>query len=296
MLDGFLLKQISLIVLPLLFIGLAGFFYGRFRAPDMAVANRMNMDVFLPCLMFASLVGHDVALGDYLPLALGTAVVVIGSGLLAWPFARLTNTDTKTFIPPFMFNNCGNLGLPLALFAFGEPALVAAVVMLMIESGLHFSLGMYMLDRRIPVKQILTTPFIVACLVAVLCNFVGFSPPQEIMLTMKSLGQVSIPLMLFSLGVRMVGVTASDWRDGMLCAVLNPIIGIALAVLMVALLDLQGTQANLLLLFGILPPAVLNYLFAEWFRQEPRRVGAIVMVGNITSVVTIPLMLVFLLR
>jgi hypothetical protein len=36
--------------------------------------------------------------------------------------------------------------------------------------------------------------------------------------------------------------------------------------------------------FGALPPAVLNYVFAERYRQEPDKVASIVMIGNVADV------------
>lgn len=253
------------------------------------------MDVFLPCLVFGSLAGQEVSLAGHAPLALGAAVVVIGSGLLAWPLARFAGVEVKTFVPPVMFNNAGNLGLPLAVFAFGEPALVAAVVLLVVETGLHFSLGLYILDRRIPIKRIISMPFIIASVAAIAVDALDVRLPTHLMRTITTLGEVSIPLMLFALGVRMVGVRLNDWRDGFLWAVINPILGLALAAAMVALLPLGDMQRDLLILFGVLPPAVLNYVVAELFRQEPSRVAAIVMVGNLSSIVTIPVVLAFVL-
>jgi predicted permease len=47
----------------------------------------------------------------------------------------------------------------------------------------------------------------------------------------------------------------------------------------------------MLLVFAALPPAVLNYMVAEQYRQEPRRVASIVLVGNFASLVFIPLAL-----
>ena len=290
-----MIRQIALIVLPLVVIGVVGFVYGRLRRPDMSVVNQLNMDVFLPCLVFGSLVGTDVSLVVHAPLALGAFVVVIGSGLLAWPIARLAGSDVKTYVPPVMFNNAGNLGLPLAVFAFGEHALVAAVVMLVVETGLHFSLGLYILDRRIPVKRIVTMPFIVASVLAVVVDSIDLELPTHLVRTVTTLGEISIPLMLFAMGVRMADVSLTHWRDGFLWAVVNPVLGVALALLMVTLLPLSEMQSRLLVLFGVLPPAVLNYVVAELFRQEPSRVAAVVTVGNLSSIVTIPVVLAFVL-
>ena len=44
----------------------------------------------------------------------------------------------------------------------------------------------------------------------------------------------------------------------------------------------------MLLVFGALPPAVLNYVFAERYRQEPDKVASIVMVGNVAALLFIP--------
>ena len=64
----------------------------------------------------------------YPGLAVAAALVVLGSGLLAWPRGRLFGFAPRVFLPPMMFNNSGNMGLPLALFAFGEAALPAAMI------------------------------------------------------------------------------------------------------------------------------------------------------------------------
>ena len=46
---------------------------------------------------------------------------------------------------------------------------------------------------------------------------------------------------------------------------------------------------------GVLPPAVINFIVAEQFGQEPQRVASIVLLGNLASVVVIPITLLFVL-
>ena len=58
---------------------------------------------------------------------------------------------------------------------------------------------------------------------------------------------------------------------------------------------LGGRDAAMLTLFGALPPAVLNYIFAEHYRQDPERVASIVLVGNAASLLIIPLTLAWVL-
>ena len=52
---------------------------------------------------------------------------------------------------------------------------------------------------------------------------------------------------------------------------------------------LDRMQQGLLIIFGSLPPAVLNFMVAEQFRQEPAKVASIVLIGNVMSAAFIPL-------
>jgi predicted permease len=69
-----------------------------------------------------------------------------------------------------------------------------------------------------------------------------------------------------------------------------------MALLVNLVLGLSGRDAAMMILFGALPPAVLNYIFAERYKQEPDRVASIVMIGNTASLVSIPLTLAWVLK
>jgi predicted permease len=43
--------------------------------------------------------------------------------------------------------------------------------------------------------------------------------------------------------------------------------------------------------FSVLPPAVLNFMVAEQYNQEPGKVASIVLIGNAASVVFVPVAL-----
>ena len=54
------------------------------------------------------------------------------------------------------------------------------------------------------------------------------------------------------------------------------------------LIDLPPIGRGVLLLFAVLPPAALNYIFAEKFNAAPRLVASVVLVGNLASLLIIP--------
>ncbi|HKK05641.1 MAG TPA: AEC family transporter [Gammaproteobacteria bacterium] len=291
-----MILRIFSIVFPVFAIAAIGYFYGRYKRPDMALANQLNMDLFVPALVFGALANKSFDLGEYKWLALAAALVILGSGLLAAPFARLLKVDYRTFVPPMMFNNSGNMGLPLAVLAFGQKALPAAIILFIVEMALHFSLGAYILDHRMRLTRMLRIPVIVATLLGLAVSASGLSLPAPVATTIKMLGDIAIPLLLFSLGVRLTEVSFKDWHLGLWGAILCPATGLAMVWLLSLWLTLPPLQHSLLIIFGALPPAVLNYIVAEQYRQEPEKVASIVMLANLGSLVVMPIALAVALR
>jgi len=291
-----MLYRIFTIVFPVFAIVGIGYVYGRFRRIDLTAANQINMAVLLPALIFSVLSAKNFQIGQYGALAAGAALVMLGSGFLAWPVARVMGIPTKTFVPPMMFTNSGNMGLPLAVFAFGEAALPAAVVVFIVENGLHFTLGTWLMDRRAHWLEVLRQPIVIATLAGIAFSLSGLTLPAPLPATIELLGQASIPLLLVSLGTRLTDIDLREWRLGLLGAIACPVTGVLMVLILTPFLRLVPGEQALLILFGALPPAVLNFLVAERYRQEPSRVAAIVMIGNLGAVVSVPLALAYALR
>ncbi len=290
-----LFQQIFNTVFPLFVIVLIGFFYARVRPTDMTIANRINMSVFIPALIFSVMAAKDFQIQAYLPLVAASAFVVLGSGLIAWPIAKLLGYEFKTFVPPMMFNNSGNLGIPLMVLAFGEAALPIAVVMFLTENLLHFTLGTYMLNPKTRLMSLLKMPIILSTAFGVLWSWQGWHMPQAIGTSVDMLGQISIPLMLFALGVRMTDVDFGQWRMGVISGLVSPLSGVIAAYVYYWTVGIREDWFGYLIIFACLPPAILNYMLAEVFQQEPQKVAAMVLLGNLMSLLCIPLALYFVL-
>ncbi|WP_323750438.1 AEC family transporter [Marinobacter sp.] len=286
-----MIAQILATMLPVFLIAGCGALYGRYRTPDIQGLNLLNMELFVPMLVFAVLADQQAPLQDYGWLALAATVVVLGSGLILYPLARVLELNLKTFLPPMMFNNSGNMGIPLLVLAFGEAALPAAIVLFIVEMLLHFSVGLYMLDRHTSVLKRLRQPIVFASIAGLAVNLSGVALPSWLLEALNMLGGVCIPLMLFALGVRMLDVDFSDWKLGMIGAVACPLSGLVLAWPLIALLDLPGLQVAAFWVFAALPPAVLNYMVAEQYRQEPHKVASLVLISNLGSLVVMPIVL-----
>ena len=124
-----MIYQIFGIIFPVVAIVLVGYFYATKFQPNMDSANTININIFLPALMFSVLSKESFQIQNYQLLATSGVIVILGSGILAWIVAKALSINIKTFVPPMMFNNTGNIGLPLAVLAVtvAVPALLPAV-------------------------------------------------------------------------------------------------------------------------------------------------------------------------
>ncbi|OYD55112.1 transporter [Thauera propionica] len=291
-----MLIRIVEILFPLFSITALGYFVGRRVKPDLSHANKLNMDVFVPALVFAALANKAFDIGAFLPLIGAATLMVVGTGLAAWALARAIGIDPKTLVPPIMFNNCGNLGLPLAVLAFGEAALAPMVVLFMVSNLIHFSFGAWLLDHRVRLLTVWKVPSVVATFLGLAVSLTHFEVWPPLLTAIRMLGEISIPLMLFGLGVRLADSRISALGIGVLGGGLaRPLIGLALAWAVLQVIELPQREQALVLVFGALPPAVLNFMFAERYQQEPGKVASMVLIGNLAAVVFLPLALALVL-
>jgi predicted permease len=181
------------------------------------------------------------------------------------------------------------------VFALGEHALGAGVMLVVVGNIFCFTIGTYIYSGQLSSLEVLKTPMIVAVVVGGAINLLDVSMPNVLLVPINMLGQVAIPLMLFSLGVRL---TRASWRDshsGLIMAVFCPVVGVALALLLLQVFPMSDLHRSILILFGALPPAVINFMLAEQYQTEPDTVASMVLIGNLFAVVSLPIVLYFVL-
>ena len=286
--------QVLFIIFPVFFIALCGYIYARFVRPDMQVINRMILELLVPALVFSVMSSKDFQIAIYADLAIAAVIIILGSGFIAFLVAKFFSYEWRTLVPPMMFRNWGNLGIPLIVFTFGEQALNAAVILFLTGNVVHFTLGIFLMSGRLSVIDFFKTPVIVAMVLGLLINAFDVELPQQLILPIDMLGQAAIPLMLVSLGVRLQYVRWNDLSMAFVGSLLGPLVGIALAWLLANALNMNPEQMKQILIFGALPPAVMNFIFAERYQLEADKVASIVLLSNLMAVLIYFVLLYFL--
>ncbi len=287
--------QIGQIMFPLIAIVTLGVLVGLRKHPQLDSISEINLQVFIPALVFSSLLQQQFQIREYAVLGASGLCLVLFTSLFAVPVARILNIEYRTVAPPMMFHNAGNIGLPLMSLALGAEGLAAGLILFLIGNLTHFGIGSYMLEQNARWVRSITSPAILAALLALLLQSQNIQLESFIALPIHMLGSIAVPLMLFSLGVQLSQANLDYWKLGMLVGLITPAIGVMAALIISALVPMEKIQTAALILFGALPPAVMNFLFAKRYQQEPTKVSAIVMVGNVMAIITLPLALFFVL-
>ncbi|SNT04311.1 hypothetical protein SAMN06265795_112104 [Noviherbaspirillum humi] len=290
-------ERILSIILPVFLTIALGYGYARLRGDavksDMGAVNRISMDVLCPLLVFSALAAKEFDLAHNSMLILAGVLIALGSGLIAWPVCKLLGYDPRSFVPPMMYNNCGNMGLPLAALAFGPAGLSSAVALFMACNVVYFTVGIKIIEsgraRQGSSLKFLVSPMMLSMMLGMVFAVFHIALPAPLMQAMKMLGDACIPLMLFSLGVRMTDVTLKSWHIGLMGAIVCPLSGLAVAWLLDGLLMLPPAQRGQMYLFASLPPAVFCFMVAEQYKQEPDKVASIVLLGNFLALAFVPL-------
>lgn len=287
--------QIFQIMLPIVTIVAVGIVAGRLSAPDLNAANQLNLNYFIPALVFSSFTTIQFEFAKYGVLAFCCLLLVLAAALIANLVSYLTGYAYRTVAPPLMFHNAGNIGLPLLSLAYGKPGLAIGLILFLVGNITHFALGSYLLAKKPNWIKSLFQPGIIAAAAALGLQATSVQLPDFAILPFTMLGAIAVPLMLFSLGVRIAAARSEHLRIGLVIGLLAPAVGIVSAWALITIFQLEGIQAACLLLFGALPPAVMNYVFAERYEQEPAKVSSIVLYGNLMAVVILPAALFFVL-
>ncbi|EKO3417307.1 AEC family transporter [Vibrio fluvialis] len=287
-------EQVVSILFPVMALVCVGYAIGRWLKPDFRPINRINMDTFLPALVFSSLATMPLDTVQ-LPLIYASLIAVLIPGILMIPICKLGGWNFKAWAPLHMFRNSGNLAIPLFTYTFGETALSSAVLLFVVSACLHISLGLALLSKGGSFRQIFTAPVFIATVVAMLFNLSGTPVWKPLYEATALLGQAAVPVMLLSLGSQMTNMRLAGLRVGLISTAQSLTTGAVAFALIYFFIPLPTMQLQMMVLFTMLPPAVMNYLFAERFHIEPTNVASMVLFGNFLCLFTLPLLLIFAL-
>ena len=284
------------IVAPVFLLASAGFGWAKagYDYPTEFV-TRLSMTLAVPCLIFTALMRTEIEPAALTALSLA-ALAAYGVVLaLSWALVAALRLDRAAYVAPLAFGNTGNLGLPLALFAFGEVGLGLAVVVFAVMAVLTFTIGLWLVAGGASMGRVAREPMLWATILGGLFLSMGWQTPEWLTRSLSLVGQMAIPLMLITLGVAVARLKPGRTVRALWLSAAKLALGIAAGVVAGRAFGLEPVAFGVLVLQMATPVAVTSYLLAERYDADPDAVAGLVMVSTLMSVAALPITLSFLL-
>lgn len=294
-----MLSELLAILAPIIISVAIGYAWGKSGTDYPAdFISRIVMYVGTPCLIVGAMAKVEVDAAVMGEVMLATAVAMTAMGLLGWLLLRVLKLDIPSYLPPLIFPNNGNMGLPLCLFAFGELGLALALGSFMVMMIATFTVGLLLVSAggwRERLQDIAYQPIIYAMAVALALLVTDTPLPLWIDNTVTLIGGFAIPLMTITLGVSLSTLKVRTWQRSLGFSVLRIFGGLLLGWLSCWVLQVEGVSRSVVLLQSAMPVAVFNYLLALRYQRRPEEVAAMVVISTLLAFLTLPFLLLMLL-
>lgn len=253
--------------------------------------TKLAMTLSVPALIFTALMKTEIDPSALTAISLAAFAGYAALTLVFFVIAKLAKLDIRTFLSPLIFGNTGNLGLPLAVFAFGELGLGYAVVVFAVMAILSFTFGIWLVSGGGSPLAIIKEPLVVATLLGALFLVMGWQTPTFLTNALELVGQLAIPLMLITLGVAVARLKPAGILRALVLSVVKAVTSVGIGWMLASAFGLEPIAFAVLVVQLATPVAVTSYLLAEKYGADADSVAGLVVVSTLLAVLTLPLTL-----
>jgi malate permease and related proteins len=290
------IETILTAIAPVMLTALIGYFWTRSgRSIEAQGLTQIVTEIGTPCLVFSTFAKMSVPAGAFAATAAASLTILIGFLIVATLVLKLCGLSLRTYLPSMAFPNTGNLGIPLALYAFGSEGLAYAIVFLCFTSVMNFTIGQAIAAGTMSWRAIIKMPIIYAVALGLVVTETGIALPQFLTNTISLLGSITVPLMLLMLGVSLGSLRVAAFPRAFMLSLLRVGMGAGLGIAVTAFFGLNGSARAAVIMQSSMPAAVFNYLFALRYQNQPEEVAGVVVVSTLVTIATAPTLLYFLL-
>ena len=291
-------------VLPVVALVGVGMLVGWRLDVDVEPLSTVTIYVLVPALIFHSLATTTLSGAAVGKLLVGVAVFLVAMTGLAEVVGRAMGQAEplhSALVLAAVYPNAGNFGIPLSEFAFGPTGRATAVVFLVGQSVVAYSLGVVVASRAggarglDAVGAMFKLPLLYAVLAAALVRALGLVPPpgSTAMATVKLAGDASIPLMLLLVGIELVDAEYAAALESVAAAnglklLVAPVVGAGVAL---ALAFADPTVARVFVLECATPAAVTSLILLVEFGEgsvdgvtAPQFVSSVVLTSTLLAI------------
>ncbi|MFP7472373.1 AEC family transporter [Niallia taxi] len=295
--------QFVTVLLPIFFIFAVGFVGEKILHINTKSITTMTVYLMTPLLSFSVFYETTFNL-DYLMMAIYALALVFGIIGIIYIVAKLRGYDVKKtcgMILSSAFMNNGNYGTPLVLFAFGEPALHYAVILMVIQQLIMATIGVYYAAKgsadnegaNDTWKKVLKVPIMYGALLGVIFHFLNIPLPATMLDAIKMVGDAAIPTVMLVLGMTLAKISVKKVQVKPLsfALTLRLIVSPLIAWGMTLVLPVDDMLKQVMIVLAAMPSAANTTMYALQYGTEPDFVSTATLFSTLASIVTLPIVL-----
>ena len=291
-----LILTVFQIVAPVFILATIGFTWVKIGwSYEIDFVTRLAMTLSVPALIFVALMKANISADTLSNLFLSSLIAYLFLALIFWITGKIFKLNMATYWAPLIFGNTGNLGLPLAMFAFGEVGLGYAVVVFAVMAIGSFSIGVWMVSGGGSINKVFKEPMVWATLFGALFLIQGWQTPKWATNTLELLGQMAIPLMLITLGVALARLKINLISRAIILSILKLCVSVGVAWIIGIYFELNDIAFAVLVMQIATPVAVTSYLLAQKYGADANEVAGLVIASTALSVFALTVLLGILL-
>ena len=251
-----------------------------------------------PALAFYAITSTGVTFDQFINYFFYTILAVIGFSIIGVIFLVFQKRDYITELPPLILPNCGNMGLPICLFAYGKLGMGIASAISAVIIISHFTFGIFLASKKISFKVLLESTPVYAVIISVCLLYYEIEAPVFIENTAFLLAYSTIAMILMSLGIALTKLKVFAFKDAVISTFARLILGPLVGLSIIYLFDLKGFAAGVLFIQTSMPSAILTYLIGSMYSSKKvvNGIASTIVVSTIASFLTIPIIVFIALK
>ena len=288
------------VLFPVFFVIGIGYFLGKKNPKiDTTFITNFAANIGTPAMIVFAVTSTGITFDIFKNYFWYYLLAIIAFSIVGIPTLYFLKTkDIIRELPPLILPNTGNMGLPICLFAYGTEGLGVSASITSIIILFHFTVGVFLADRKFNLYVILKNPPFYAIIFSAFVLYNDITLPTVVINTTEWLMFATIFLILMSLGIALIRLKVFSFYKAIAASLTRMIVGPIIGLLLIYYFDLEGFAAGVLLIQCSMPSAVLNYLVASIY--SPKKiidsVASTIVVSTLMSFITIPIVVFFALK
>ncbi|KMJ58030.1 membrane protein [Bacillus sp. LL01] len=290
------------VILPVFMIFAIGFIGQKTIGFDVKALSKMAMYLLSPVLVFRTFYVNEFS-SDHLYIIIYCCLLcfslIIFTYLIAW-VRRYSKSETCGLILSSSFMNNGNYGTPVALLLFGAAGFEYAIVLMVIQSLLMATVGVYYAAKGSPdndgfrsaLMSVVKMPIMYGAVIGLFFQWFSVPVSKPIMQAVHLVADATIPVIMVILGMQLAKISIrTTAKEKLLYALsIKLVVSPFIAFLFTLVLPVDPMIKQLMIIMAAMPAAANTTMYALEFNTEPEFVSSATLVSTLLTPVTLPVM------